>query len=99
MKKYYAILHEPTKKLLGFSMSSTGDNVAFETDITVSLDSDPKYSDNIWVTTSKKNAIKASTIDTAWYNADYESPRNPFAEKGIADGLRVVELTYSYRGI
>lgn len=98
MKKYYAILHEPTKKFLGFSMTSNSD-ANFCSDITVSLDSDPKYSDNIWATTSKENAIKASIKDTEWYNADYESPRNPFAEKGIADELRVVELTYSYRGI
>lgn len=47
-----------------------------------------EYSDHIWVTTNRSIAERVAVTNTEWYNADFDSPANPFV-----GALRVVELS------
>ncbi len=81
-KKIYALKH-PVHGILGFSTTSN-DGVNCET-VEYTLDT---YGEGIWTTPRKSVAEKVAVTNTEWYNADMESPGNPYTK----DNLEVVEL-------
>ena len=84
--KLYGLKNKKTNSLLYVSASSNegGDCC---TDIQYTLSSD-RSDLNLWLVDSLDKAEKARTTNTAWYNASFDTPSNPFTP----DELEVVEL-------
>ena len=72
---YYGI--KMNGKALGFSYRSNGD-AEFCNDISYELDA---CSSNVWLVKNKEYADHACIESTAWYNAGYENPENPYIGK------------------
>ena len=80
----YALKLKGTDKLLGFDVESNND-----ADFCVSMSYElSEYSDKIWTTTSKENAINVANSTSEYYNADFTSPINKYIGR-----IEVVELT------
>lgn len=80
----YALKLKGTDKLLGFDVESNND-----ADFCVSMSYKlSEYSDRIWTTSSKANAIAVANSTSEYYNADYDSPINKYIGR-----IEVVELT------
>lgn len=83
--KLFALRHKTEGWFAGFTVASNGDDAEFCNDTTVELE---RYSNAIWVTTSKEVADKVAVTDTPWYNSCPESPSNRFVGE-----LEVVEFS------
>lgn len=70
-------------QLAGFTTSNNGD-AEFSVDVTYAL---CDCNGRIWVTASREVAESAASTNTDWYNAGFETPKNPYV-----GALRVVEL-------
>jgi len=77
----YGLFYIPINGLVGFYTSSNADG-----DFCVStqyiLDAS-KYNDALWLVNSYEEAEKARTTNTPWYNADYNSPTNPYKPEDL----------------
>ena len=70
----YALKLKTSSKLLGFSVTSNGDDAKFCNSTTVELNA---FSDDVWVATSLK-AVTNAMISTDWYNSSFEHPLHNF---------------------
>lgn len=80
----YGIWHKKQKCLLGTYTESNSDGdfcVSVQYTLTTTTS-------EIWLTDSYKHAEYIRTTNTDWYNADYDSPSNPYKSKE----LKVVKL-------
>ena len=78
----FALKYKDTGKLVGFYATSLDGEIS--PDVIYRLS---HSGDNFWVTTSRAVAEKAAVTDTEMYNADFDTPINPYIGK-----LEVVEL-------
>jgi hypothetical protein len=80
----YALILKGTDKLLGFDVeSNNGDDFCVPMSYELS-----EYSDRIWTTSSKANAIAVANSTSEYYHADYDSPINKYIGR-----LEIVEVT------
>lgn len=80
----YALKLKGTDKLLGFDVESNND-----ADFCVSLSYELcEYSDKIWTTTSKSNAIEVANSTSEYYNAEFTSPINKYIGR-----IEIIELS------
>lgn len=66
----YLIMHKPSGQFLGFSVG--------EYEVATFQLNDSTLDTNIWVTTKKEIAQRAIKEHPNWFNADMETPINPF---------------------
>lgn len=83
----FALRIKGETELLGFSCSSNGD-AEFCGDVSYELEN--SY-DNVWVVKDRATAERAAVNSPKWYNANFETPENPFWKNGVL--LEIVELT------
>ena len=81
--KIFALKH-PKHGILDFSTVANSDG---DYSVTVEFTLDT-LGQGIWTTSRKEVAEKVAVTNTEWYNADMDSPINPY----IKDHLEVVEL-------
>ena len=82
----YGILDVESNTLLGFCVSANPESAEFCGDVEYSLDRYPV--DSVWLVTTKAKAEHAMITDTEWYNAGYNTPRNPYLDRE----LKVVQV-------
>ena len=70
---------------LGFITSSNG-NAEYCVDTQFALD---KTSENIWMATNIKSAMRARNNDIPWYAAGYDTPSNPY----VRENTEIVRYT------
>lgn len=76
------------EKPLGFYTSRGGEE--FCVSVEYELD---KHSDNVWMVDTYEQAKNAMETDTEWFNADYETPKNPYTHLQ----LEVVEIEFAVK--
>jgi len=91
MKIHYGLLYVPENKLLGFNTSSNADG-EFCTAVAFELDN---YSENIWLVEKQEIAEHVRITDTPWYNADYNTPENPFKPEDLKVVKIIIEAEYN----
>ena len=85
MKKY-GLRHKKTGNIIGFDVSSNGDDADFCGDLEYSLCEYEK--EKIWMVDTPEHATWVAENSTKWYNAGYNTPNHNFK----SGELEVIEI-------
>lgn len=83
-KPKYGLRMKQSGKILGFTVSSN-EGGEFCGENTYELD---ELEDNMWLVDSEYQAAYVARYSTPWYNAGYETPKNPYK----VEDLQVVKI-------
>ena len=88
--KRYALLYKPENALLGFSTLRCDGHECV--DVIHELEK-RAWDGELWLVTTRDMAEYFKNNSTAWYNANYTTPKNSYSK----DDLEVVEVDITWR--